>query len=108
MTFSDSGTDYDSNFGIPGSLTDTTGSPAGYSEAPQERRRVVDAVDRLRADAAVIGSGSVGRSPSTETKPETSLPDTVDAPGPVGLSDPQYVAERRKMLDTVNRLRATG
>jgi len=43
-----------------------------------------------------------------EAKPETSLPDTADAPGPVGLSDPQYVAQRRKMLDTVNRLRATG
>jgi hypothetical protein len=49
MTFSDSGTDLDSNFGIPGSLTDTTGSPARYSDPLQERRRVVDAVDRLRA-----------------------------------------------------------
>ena len=27
---------------------------------------------------------------------------------PVGLSDPQYVTEMRKMLDSVNRLRATG
>ena len=27
---------------------------------------------------------------------------------PVGLSDPQYVAKMRKMLDSVNRLRATG
>ncbi|KAI9441570.1 P-loop containing nucleoside triphosphate hydrolase protein [Lactarius indigo] len=27
---------------------------------------------------------------------------------PVGLSDPQYVAKKRKMLDAVNRLRATG
>lgn len=27
---------------------------------------------------------------------------------PVGLSNPQYVAEMRKMLDAVNRLRATG
>lgn len=27
---------------------------------------------------------------------------------PVGLSDPQNVAEMRKMLDAVNRLRATG
>jgi hypothetical protein len=43
-----------------------------------------------------------------EAKPETSLSDTADASGPVGLSDPQYVAQRRKMLDTVNRLRATG
>ena len=49
MTFSDSGTDIDSNFGIPGSLTDTTDSPAGHTESPQERRRVVDAVDRFRA-----------------------------------------------------------
>jgi hypothetical protein len=57
---------------------------------------------------AVLDSRSVGRSPSIEAKPETSLPDAADAPGPVGLSDPQYVAQRRKMLDTVNRLRATG
>jgi hypothetical protein len=49
MTFSDSGTDMDSNFGIPGGLTDSTGSPAGHYESPQERRRVVDAVDRFRA-----------------------------------------------------------
>ena len=27
---------------------------------------------------------------------------------PVGLSDPQNIAEMRKMLDAVNRLRATG
>lgn len=27
---------------------------------------------------------------------------------PVGLSDPQYVAKKRRMLDAVNRLRATG
>lgn len=31
---------------------------------------------------------------------------TPDAP--VGLSDPQYVAHKRRMLDAVNRLRATG
>ena len=43
-----------------------------------------------------------------EAKTETSLPDTADASGPVGLSDPQYVAQRRTMLDTVNRVRATG
>ena len=59
-------------------------------------------------NAAALGSWSVGRSPSVEAKPETSLPDAADAPGPVGLSDPQYVAQRRQMLDTVNRLRATG
>jgi len=27
---------------------------------------------------------------------------------PIGLSDPQYVGQRRQMLDYVNRLRATG
>ena len=27
---------------------------------------------------------------------------------PVGLSDPQYVRRKRKMLDAVNRLRAIG
>lgn len=59
-------------------------------------------------NAAVLGSRSVGSSPSVEAKPETLLPDTADAPGPVGLSDPQYVTQRRRMLDTVNRLRATG
>lgn len=45
MAFSDSGTDYDSNFDIPGSLTDTSGSPA---EPQEERRRVVDAVGHSR------------------------------------------------------------
>ncbi|KAI0262179.1 P-loop containing nucleoside triphosphate hydrolase protein [Gloeopeniophorella convolvens] len=30
----------------------------------------------------------------------------IDAP--VGLSDPQYVAQKRKMLDAVNRIRGTG
>jgi hypothetical protein len=51
MTFSDSGTDLDSHFEIPGSLTDTgtTGSPAGLSEQPQERCRVIDAMDRFGA-----------------------------------------------------------
>jgi hypothetical protein len=57
---------------------------------------------------AALGSRSDGISLSVEAKPETSLPDAADAPGAVGLSDPQYVAQRRKMLDTVNRLRATG
>ena len=27
---------------------------------------------------------------------------------PVGLSDPQYIAQKRKMLDAVNRLREIG
>ena len=34
--------------------------------------------------------------------------DQGDHRDPVGLSDPQYVAQKRKMLDAVNRLRATG
>ena len=45
MSPSDSGTDLDSNFGIPGSLTDTTNSP----EPPYERRRAIDVVNSLRA-----------------------------------------------------------
>jgi hypothetical protein len=69
-----SGTDLDSNFGIPGDLTP--------------------------------GSQSAGRSSFVEAKPESPFPDSVDTP--VGLSDPQYVSQRRKMLDTVNRLRETG
>ncbi|KAH9965473.1 P-loop containing nucleoside triphosphate hydrolase protein [Russula dissimulans] len=41
------------------------------------------------------------------TTPDTSLSlDVID--GPVGLSDPQYTARKRKMLDVVNRLRAIG
>ena len=32
----------------------------------------------------------------------------IDHNGPVGLSDPQYVSAKRRMLDAVNRLRATG
>ncbi|KAH9007584.1 P-loop containing nucleoside triphosphate hydrolase protein [Lactarius deliciosus] len=40
---------------------------------------------------------------------EMSLsPDNNHTDAPVGLSDPQYVAQKRKMLDYVNRLRATG
>ena len=43
-----------------------------------------------------------------DTKPEAqALPNETD-PSPVGLSDPQYASQKRKMLDTVNRLRATG
>ena len=64
------------------------------------------ALTLLRSCSIVVpGSRNVGRSPSIEAKSET---DAADAPGSVGLSDPQYVAQRRKMLDTVNRLRATG
>ena len=32
----------------------------------------------------------------------------IDHNSPVGLSDPQYVSAKRRMLDAVNRLRATG
>ena len=49
MSRSDSGTDRDSNLEIPGSLTDTTDSPAGHSEPPYDRRRMMDAVNRLGA-----------------------------------------------------------
>jgi hypothetical protein len=34
--------------------------------------------------------------------------DTMAVDTPVGLSDPQIVAHKRRMLDVVNRLRATG
>ena len=48
MTTFDSGTDFDSDFAIPGSLTDTTNSsPIGLSEPPYETRRAIDSVDRL-------------------------------------------------------------
>ena len=53
-------------------------------------------------NGVVMGS----QRPSFGATPERPLPDTADAP--VGLSDPQYVSQRRKMLDHVNRLRATG
>jgi hypothetical protein len=39
---------------------------------------------------------------------EMSLSPGNDHNGPVGLSDPQYVSAKRKMLDAVNRLRSTG
>jgi hypothetical protein len=45
MRLSDSGTDLDSNFELPGSLTDTTDS----AEPPYDRRRTFDAVDHFRA-----------------------------------------------------------
>jgi hypothetical protein len=37
---------------------------------------------------------------------ETTLSDTANAP--VGLSDPQYVGRKRRMLDVVNRLHTKG
>jgi hypothetical protein len=42
-------------------------------------------------------------SSSTETSDFTDISDA-----PVGLSDPQCVQRKRKMLDAVNRLRAIG
>jgi len=43
----------------------------------------------------------------------TDLDSTPELPrsltdAPVGLSDPQFVAKKRRMLDAVNRLRAMG
>jgi hypothetical protein len=60
-------------------------------------------------DFGIPGSQSTGISSIAsfvDAEPESHLPDPADAP--VGLSDPQYVSQRRRMLDTVNRLRATG
>ena len=52
--------------------------------------------------------GTSDRGTSSSGSPDTSLSliDINDAP--VGLSDPQYVQRKRKMLDAVNRLRAIG
>ena len=58
------------------------------------------------SNTVVLGSQSAGRPSIIRAMPESTLPDTGDAP--VGLSDPQYVSQRRKMLDTVNRLREIG
>ena len=52
------------------------------------------------------GSQSAEGSSFVEARPENPDPDPVETP--VGLSDPQYVSQRRRMLDTVNRLRETG
>jgi hypothetical protein len=47
ITF-DSGTEFDSDFGISGSLTGTTNSlPIGLSEPPYEGRRAIDSVNHL-------------------------------------------------------------
>ncbi|KAI0245062.1 P-loop containing nucleoside triphosphate hydrolase protein [Lactifluus subvellereus] len=54
----------------------------------------------------IISDSSTDADSNVETP--TSLADTVSADTPVGLSDPQYVAKKRHMLDAVNRLRATG
>ena len=52
-----------------------------------------------------MGGTPSDRSTSSSGTPDTT-PSFVDAP--VGLSDPQYVQRKRKMLDAVNRLRAIG
>lgn len=53
-------------------------------------------------NTVVLGSETVGQSSIIEA----TLSDTANAP--VGLSDPQYAGQKRRMLDAVNRLRATG
>lgn len=60
-------------------------------------------------DFLSIMSSSVGGTDFDSTAEMSATPgdDYVDVP-PVGLSDPQYVTEKRRMLDAVNRLRATG
>ena len=61
----------------------------------------------LRPPLIIMG-GTSDRGTSSSGTPDTSLSliDINDAP--VGLSDPQYVQRKRKMLDAVNRLRAIG
>ena len=50
----------------------------------------------------------VGRSESALLVEDIpNIRDTTDV-APVGLSDPQYVGQKRRMMDSVNRLRATG
>ena len=53
-------------------------------------------------NSVVLGSETAGQSSITEA----TLSDIANAP--IGLSDPQYVGQKRRMLDAVNRLRATG
>jgi hypothetical protein len=46
---------------------------------------------------------------SDDTTSSAGTPDFSDVSDiPVGLSDPQYVRRKRKMLDAVNRLGAIG
>jgi len=55
--------------------------------------------------AAGQESETARRSSFIDTIPQAP-PDVTDSP--VGLSDPQFVRQKRRMLDSVNRLRATG
>ena len=62
-------------------------------------------IDTDISSTVVLESKAARRAPVIETTPQ-ALHNEADAP--VGLSDPQYVGQKRKMLDSVNRLRATG
>ena len=44
----------------------------------------------------------------SDVTPETTSSSTGVSDAPVGLSNAQFVHQKRKMLDAVNRLRATG
>jgi hypothetical protein len=44
----------------------------------------------------------------SDVTPETTSSVTGVSDAPVGLSNAQFVQQKRKMLDAVNRLRATG
>lgn len=62
----------------------------------------------ISSSVVVLGSETARQSSFVDTNPQAqALPDETD-PSPVGLSDPQYASQKRRMLDTVNRLRATG
>jgi len=52
--------------------------------------------------------GTSDRGTSSSGTPDTPLSLIDISEAPVGLSDPQYVQRKRKMLDAVNRLRAIG
>ena len=58
----------------------------------------------LDPDTVVLGSETAEQPSIIEAT--TTLSDIANTP--VGLSDPQYIGQKRKMLDAVNRLRATG
>lgn len=55
-----------------------------------------------------MGGTSDDRGTSSSGTPDTTLSLIDISEAPVGLSDPQYVQRKRKMLDAVNRLRAIG
>ena len=95
----------------PQALPNETGAPVGLSDLQYvgRKRRMLNSVNRPRAtdmSSAVILGSEIVRQPSSLDTTTKALPDETDAP--VGLSDPQYVSQKRRMLDSVNRLRATG